>query len=392
MHATMRYSPTKVCGPCARSGYEEEPSNHQADLFLGMRDQVEQVFNHVGCEYHLIPQFKGQPATVPALTATGFVEWLEAFALGAPDQEAARLHKIVEHLPIEAEGTAVDGPSERLPKQLSRHLFPSKPSLPHRQRLLEAAANVLSRRDRRLERSRYGEPPHSPLRSELAQSPLDAPRMVLFRAPSYHPVVSERKKDTIGDTSRKYVPGHGTLMPGHERALSVPSPDGHSERPHAEGRSSSREVHWHRESRSPSPRARERRRKRDSSPSRRPSSPPSARRQHRNSMPSETTRHSSFRERLGYHLHPRDAEMPRRQSEEQQRRYSQEEPRRRHYEYERRYYPYTSLNGSRRNSLESTPRSSFDSDRCMRIRSRPEPTAEKLARQSSRVDTERRRS
>jgi hypothetical protein len=47
--------------------------------------------------------------------------------MACPDQEAIRLNKIVERLPIESPDFAVDGTPERLPKQLSRHLFRSKP-------------------------------------------------------------------------------------------------------------------------------------------------------------------------------------------------------------------------------------------------------------------------
>lgn len=44
--------------------------------------------------------------------------------LAYPKEEAERLQKIVEVMPIDADGALVEKKPERLPKQLSRHLLP----------------------------------------------------------------------------------------------------------------------------------------------------------------------------------------------------------------------------------------------------------------------------
>jgi hypothetical protein len=48
------------------------------------------------------------------------------FVLAYPDEESERLQKIVEALPIDADGVLLEGKPERLPKQLSRYLLPPK--------------------------------------------------------------------------------------------------------------------------------------------------------------------------------------------------------------------------------------------------------------------------
>lgn len=64
--------------------------------------------------------------TIPALTPLGFNHWMTLFVLAYPNEESERLQKIVETMPIDADGVLVERKPERLPKQLSRHLLPSK--------------------------------------------------------------------------------------------------------------------------------------------------------------------------------------------------------------------------------------------------------------------------
>ena len=62
--------------------------------------------------------------TIPALTPLGFNRWMTLFVLAYPDEESERLQKIVETMPIDADGVLIERKPERLPKQLSRYLLP----------------------------------------------------------------------------------------------------------------------------------------------------------------------------------------------------------------------------------------------------------------------------
>jgi hypothetical protein len=79
----------------------------------------------------------GKRPEIPALTPLGFDTWMTLLMLAYPNEEAERLQKIVEAMPIDADGVLVERKPERLPKQLSRHLLPpeahreSKKTLDH---------------------------------------------------------------------------------------------------------------------------------------------------------------------------------------------------------------------------------------------------------------------
>lgn len=77
---------------------------------------------------------------MPALTATGFVQWMVYCILADPDQEAYRLDRVLQALPIEAsqliDSDTSTGDSERAPKQLSRFLLPPKPDEHTKEELL----------------------------------------------------------------------------------------------------------------------------------------------------------------------------------------------------------------------------------------------------------------
>jgi hypothetical protein len=53
---------------------------------------------------------------VPGLTPSGFAYWVIIWILAYPEREAIRLQKVVEGMPIDADGVIVDGKPERLPK------------------------------------------------------------------------------------------------------------------------------------------------------------------------------------------------------------------------------------------------------------------------------------
>ena len=84
------------------------------------------MYQNLGCEYHLVQKHSTTAPTVPALTPLGFAQWMTALILAYPDKESERLEKVVLALPIDADGEMVDGKPERLPKQISRHLLPSR--------------------------------------------------------------------------------------------------------------------------------------------------------------------------------------------------------------------------------------------------------------------------
>lgn len=88
---------------------------------------LELLYQDLRCEYHLVQGESRDRPYIPALTSDGFVDWMSAFIQASPDTEAKRLDGIMAALPIEADGETAKGKSRRLPKQLSRYLFPSRP-------------------------------------------------------------------------------------------------------------------------------------------------------------------------------------------------------------------------------------------------------------------------
>lgn len=83
------------------------------------------MYQDLGCEYYLIPKDAKSRPSIAALTPSGFARWMIANIVAYPDTEARRLNHIVSELPINADGPW-DGITERLPKQISRRLFPDK--------------------------------------------------------------------------------------------------------------------------------------------------------------------------------------------------------------------------------------------------------------------------
>ncbi|KAF4585827.1 hydroxyproline-rich glycoprotein DZ-HRGP [Ophiocordyceps camponoti-floridani] len=89
-------------------------------------NSLEHLYLDLRCDYHLVQGESREKAYIPALTSDGFVNWMSVFIQVSPDSEARRLDSIMAALPIEATSETPDGKPERLPKQLSRHLFPSR--------------------------------------------------------------------------------------------------------------------------------------------------------------------------------------------------------------------------------------------------------------------------
>ncbi|EFW98900.1 hypothetical protein CMQ_4752 [Grosmannia clavigera kw1407] len=99
--------------------------------------KVSELYQDLGCSYHLVQAKPASRPQVPALTPDGFARWMTINAQAFPDEEARRLNKVVSTSPLEAK-SALDGKIERLPKQLSRYLLPRKPDHQIRDLLLQA--------------------------------------------------------------------------------------------------------------------------------------------------------------------------------------------------------------------------------------------------------------
>lgn len=106
-------------------------------------DNLENLYQDLHCNYWLVSSRPGSKSTpcVPALTPAGFADWMIQQIQAFPDQEAKRLNRVIAELPIEADGQ--DGKSERLPKQLSRHLLPADRDRGIHQDVVTAANNWL---------------------------------------------------------------------------------------------------------------------------------------------------------------------------------------------------------------------------------------------------------
>lgn len=104
-------------------------SNRWTEIFdcnpHGALDNLETLYQHLRCENHLIQRRPTGMPHIPSLTPAGFERWMVCQIQTFPDLEAKRLNRVIADLPVTADGPLVDGKPERLPKQLSRHLFPA---------------------------------------------------------------------------------------------------------------------------------------------------------------------------------------------------------------------------------------------------------------------------
>jgi hypothetical protein len=104
-------------------------------------EAIANLYHDLGCEYHLVSLDSRSRPNTPGLTAEGFTKWFVINIRAYPDEEANRLAKIASALPINAD-SLLDGKSERLPKQISRHLLPAKSDWKARQLLDEAVEDL----------------------------------------------------------------------------------------------------------------------------------------------------------------------------------------------------------------------------------------------------------
>ena len=89
------------------------------EIFEMCHEQIAWIYRCLDCEYHLVPDGDLTKApTIPALTPAGFDRWMTLFVLAYPSEESERLQKVVETMPIDADGVLVERKPERLPKQL----------------------------------------------------------------------------------------------------------------------------------------------------------------------------------------------------------------------------------------------------------------------------------
>ncbi|KAJ3950631.1 uncharacterized protein N0V96_001781 [Colletotrichum fioriniae] len=106
--------------------YKVEPERFQYEG-LGPKDALERIeflYQDLDCQYHLVQAAPRSHPNIPGLTPAGFAKWMISNILAYPDLEARRLHAIMTALPINADGPLLNDKPERLPRQLSRHLFP----------------------------------------------------------------------------------------------------------------------------------------------------------------------------------------------------------------------------------------------------------------------------
>ncbi|OLN92092.1 hypothetical protein CCHL11_01566 [Colletotrichum chlorophyti] len=124
---TMVVTPEKMLALYTK--YKVEPERFQyEDVFRSRSkdalERIEFLYQDLDCQYHLLQAAPRSRPSIPGLTPIGFAKWMINNILAYPDIEAKRLHDIISELPVNADGPLAEGKAERLPKQLSRHLFP----------------------------------------------------------------------------------------------------------------------------------------------------------------------------------------------------------------------------------------------------------------------------
>ncbi|KAI0142372.1 hypothetical protein F4776DRAFT_676284 [Hypoxylon sp. NC0597] len=102
-----------------------------------VNDRIADFFTDLDCQYHLVQPDSYSRPRVPALTPTGFAQFLTTCILAHPDEEFRRLDKIVSDVQLVA-----DGQPEKLPRQLLRSQFPVRHD-PKSRKVLAAALDDL---------------------------------------------------------------------------------------------------------------------------------------------------------------------------------------------------------------------------------------------------------
>lgn len=92
------------------------------------------MYRKLLCQHHFVQNQIHETPSVPALTPVGFEAFMTFLIQAHPDTEFERLNKAVMNMPI----SNADNLAERFPKELSRRLLPTDPSVPAEQRLISS--------------------------------------------------------------------------------------------------------------------------------------------------------------------------------------------------------------------------------------------------------------
>ncbi|KAH8811760.1 hypothetical protein F5884DRAFT_288843 [Xylogone sp. PMI_703] len=165
-------TPLKMAAFYSSHPLERETYGFTTIFRAQMHEQISQLYQELGCEHHLVQDQPNSAPTVPALTPKGFCQWMIIQIKAYPDEETARLNKILQAWPIDADGEK----PERLPKQLSRHLLPNKEDKTSRKSLDIAIKSFLDNLERSTKRqSSITSPQLSRHTSENHSRPVDVP-------------------------------------------------------------------------------------------------------------------------------------------------------------------------------------------------------------------------
>ena len=91
-----------------------------------MNRRVADLYQDLGCSYHLVQARPGLQPRIPGLTPDGFTRWMALHLQAFPDGVSQRLDRVISDFPLDVV-SPLDGRTERLPKQLSRYLLPRVP-------------------------------------------------------------------------------------------------------------------------------------------------------------------------------------------------------------------------------------------------------------------------
>lgn len=91
-----------------------------------MNRRVSDLYQDLGCSYHLVQASPGLQPRIPGLTPDGFTRWMTLHLQAFPDAVSQRLDRVISDFPLDVV-SPLDGRTERLPKQLSRYLLPRVP-------------------------------------------------------------------------------------------------------------------------------------------------------------------------------------------------------------------------------------------------------------------------
>ncbi|TLD21381.1 hypothetical protein PspLS_09020 [Pyricularia sp. CBS 133598] len=102
-----------------------------------VHDRIADLYDDLGCQYHLTQRDARSRPSVPALTPKGFARWLLVNLQAYPNEESQRLSDVVLTIPVSLTNTH-NGKLERMPCKISRHALPRNPDNNARKLLDEA--------------------------------------------------------------------------------------------------------------------------------------------------------------------------------------------------------------------------------------------------------------